>query len=148
MGCFFLQAQNQKDQFYQRLEECINWYKHCFTDCSENWIRQVHSDVCELVRKGLEMASCHCHWNKLFLSFCCYYSSLPRKAHLWCSELKMYLQLGGIPEQELKKLCVNFFLCSFSAFSPHSFTVFWYLLKLLRLVYESAIFIWFHLFFL
>lgn len=36
MGYFFLQAQNQKDQFYQRLEEWINWNKHCFTDCSEN----------------------------------------------------------------------------------------------------------------
>lgn len=31
------------------------------------------------------------------------------KAHLWCSKLKVYLQLGGIPEQELKKLYVHFF---------------------------------------
>lgn len=43
------------------------------------------------------------------------------KAHLWCSKLKVYLQLGGIPEQELKKLYVHFFLWSISAFSPHSF---------------------------
>lgn len=31
------------------------------------------------------------------------------KAHLWCSKLKVSLQLGGIPEQELKKLYVHFF---------------------------------------
>lgn len=30
------------------------------------------------------------------------------KAHLWCSKLKVSLQLGGIPEQELK-LYVHFF---------------------------------------
>lgn len=86
---------------------------------------------------------------RLFLSFCCYYISLPVRHICGAQSLRCPCSWVVFQNRNWRSSMFIFFSCGLFLHSvlTHSFTVFWYLLKLLRLVYESAIFVWFYLFF-